>query len=170
MKIEVEVGCRTRTVEIGQGQVTVDGRVIAVDLARAGQRWSLLLGADGPRTSYEVAVTAKAGGEAIVYVDGRPVPVVIGGAAARFGAAARRGAAGQASAHGAQRVLAPMPGRIVQMLVAVGDVVAARQGLVVIEAMKMENELRAPKAGTVTEVRVKKGASVEAHAVLVIVE
>ena len=46
----------------------------------------------------------------------------------------------------------------------------ARQGLVIVEAMKMENELRSPKAGTISEVRVQEGASVEAGAILVIVE
>src|SRR6185436_10635897 len=121
-----------------------------VDLARSGQWWSLLVGGgDTPIESYEVAVTAQPGGDAVVHVNGHALPVVIGGAAARFGAAARRGKGGHAEAHGPQRVVAPMPGRIVQVLVAVGDVVALRQGLVVIEAMKMENELRAPKAGTV---------------------
>jgi biotin carboxyl carrier protein len=63
-----------------------------------------------------------------------------------------------------------MPGKIVRILVKPGDSVLARQGLVVVEAMKMENELRAPKAGTVAEVRVTEGASVEAGAVLVVVE
>ncbi|MBM3819090.1 MAG: acetyl-CoA carboxylase biotin carboxyl carrier protein subunit [Acidimicrobiia bacterium] len=63
-----------------------------------------------------------------------------------------------------------MPGRIVKVLVTPGDAVAARQGLVVVEAMKMENELRSPKAGTVTDVRVTQGQLVDARAVLVVVE
>jgi biotin carboxyl carrier protein len=62
-----------------------------------------------------------------------------------------------------------MPGRIVKVLVRPGDAVEARQPLVVVEAMKMENELRAPKAGTVTEVRVTEGSLVEARTVLVVV-
>jgi pyruvate carboxylase subunit B len=60
-----------------------------------------------------------------------------------------------------------MPGRVVKVLVAPGDRVAAGQGLVVVEAMKMENEIRARHAGTVTEVRVREGEPVEARAVLV---
>jgi biotin carboxyl carrier protein len=63
-----------------------------------------------------------------------------------------------------------MPGRVVKLLVAPGTVVEARQGIVVVEAMKMENELRAPRAGVVREVRVAEGASVEAQAVLVVIE
>jgi biotin carboxyl carrier protein len=62
-----------------------------------------------------------------------------------------------------------MPGRIAKVLVKVGDVVAARQGLVVVEAMKMENELRSPRAGTVVDVRVAEGARVESQALLVVV-
>jgi biotin carboxyl carrier protein len=63
-----------------------------------------------------------------------------------------------------------MPGRIVKVLVKPGDHVAARQGLIIVEAMKMENELRAPGPGTVTEVKVAQGASVEANAVLIVME
>jgi biotin carboxyl carrier protein len=63
-----------------------------------------------------------------------------------------------------------MPGKVVRVLVAPGDQVTARQGLVVVEAMKMENELRSPKDGRVTDVRVQQGMSVEAGRVLVVVE
>jgi biotin carboxyl carrier protein len=63
-----------------------------------------------------------------------------------------------------------MPGRVVRVLVAQGDEVAARQGVVVVEAMKMENELRSPKAGRVKEVSVKAGDSVEAGRGLLVVE
>jgi biotin carboxyl carrier protein len=56
------------------------------------------------------------------------------------------------------------------MLVAAGDDVAVRQGLVVVEAMKMENELKSPKAGRVKEVSVTPGTSVEAGRVLLVIE
>jgi biotin carboxyl carrier protein len=62
-----------------------------------------------------------------------------------------------------------MSGRIAKVLVKVGDQVTARQGLVVVEAMKMENELRSPRDGTVLEVRALEGALVESNALLVIV-
>jgi len=63
-----------------------------------------------------------------------------------------------------------MPGRIARVLVTIGDAVVARQGLIVVEAMKMENELRAPRAGTVTEVRAVEGALVDANAVLIVID
>ena len=64
-------------------------------------------------------------------------------------------------------VAAPMPGRVVRVLVKPGDEVTARQGLVIIEAMKMENELAAPRDGRVSEVLVSEGQSVEAGRLLV---
>jgi biotin carboxyl carrier protein len=63
-----------------------------------------------------------------------------------------------------------MPGRVVRVLVAPGDTVDARQPVVVVEAMKMENELRSPKAGRVKDVTVAAGTSVEAGRVLVVID
>ena len=82
---------------------------------------------------------------------------------------ARGGTDGDA-ADGEQAIVAPMPGRVVRVLVAAGDEVAVRQGVVVVEAMKMENELRSPKAGRVKEVSVTPGTSVDAGRVLVVIE
>jgi biotin carboxyl carrier protein len=67
------------------------------------------------------------------------------------------------------RVIAPMPGRVVRVLVAVGDTVTAQQGVVVVEAMKMENELRAKRDGVVAEVLVKEGAAIDTGAVLIVI-
>jgi biotin carboxyl carrier protein len=67
------------------------------------------------------------------------------------------------------RVTAPMPGRVVRVLVAVGDKVTARQPVVVMEAMKMENELRAGKDGSVAQVLVQEGMAVDTGALLVMI-
>jgi biotin carboxyl carrier protein len=66
-------------------------------------------------------------------------------------------------------IVAPMPGRVVRILVAVGDKVTAQQAVVVIEAMKMENELRTPRDGVVAQVLVPEGAAIETGGVLLIV-
>lgn len=75
-----------------------------------------------------------------------------------------------ASGGGLCRLKAPMPGKVVRILVAPGDAVEAQQPLVVVEAMKMENELTAARAGTVTDVVVAEGASVESGRLLVVIE
>jgi biotin carboxyl carrier protein len=138
------------------------------DIVRTGNTWSILLGT----RSYEVTIVEEAPGELAVSVDGQVVRVGRAGPA-EPGARARPTRLdrhGARSAQGPQTITAPMHGRIVRVLVKTGDTVAARQGLVVVEAMKMESELRSPKAGTVTEVRVTQGQSVDARAVLVVVE
>ncbi len=73
-------------------------------------------------------------------------------------------------AEGRESVKAPMPGKIVRLLVAVGDRVAIGQGIVVIEAMKMQNELKAPRAGRVASLSVNENDAVTAGTVLAVIE
>jgi biotin carboxyl carrier protein len=186
VKFEVETDLRRHTIEIrrsGEGwTATVDGRLMRIDLARMGDRWSMLverIGGEGgesesgpgtadgqPRrgASHEIAVERSGHGQHIVYVGGHAVPVTVLAPGTR-----RSDPGGREAGASPIAVVAPMPGRVVRVLVAAGDAVAARQGLVVVEAMKMENELRAPRAGTVAEVRVREGAPVEANVVLVVI-
>jgi len=188
---ELEVGGRMRHVETRGPEVFLDDQRVHVDAARFAHTWSLLIepaeagphdpdvgaGFSRPVRSYEVAVVEHPAGGLTVHVNGRPVavrssPLGLGGPQGSARPARGRQGIGvrtEGAKHGPQRVVAPMPGRIAKVLVRAGDVVAARQGLVVVEAMKMENELRSPRAGTVTEVRAVEGALVEANAVLVIV-
>jgi biotin carboxyl carrier protein len=72
--------------------------------------------------------------------------------------------------HASQQVRAPMPGKIVRVLVSAGESVQEGQGLVVVEAMKMQNEMKSLVAGRVTEVRAQAGATVKAGEVLVVIE
>jgi biotin carboxyl carrier protein len=81
-------------------------------------------------------------------------------------AASRKRGAGAGDA----MITSPMPGRVLKVLVAEGDEVAVGQSVVVVEAMKMENELKSPKAGKVTEVQAKEGSTVENGAPLIVVE
>jgi len=175
MTFEIDINGRTRAVvverirgEDAHGprfRVTVDGRTRTVDVRRLGARGlSLLLPEEGG-ASHDVAL-APAGrtGEWVVHLAEGVLQAVVDGRRAA-GAGALGGAV-----DGEQRVIAPMPGRVVRVLVAPGDEVAARQGLVVVEAMKMENELGSPKAGRVKDVQVSPGTPVEAGRVLVVVE
>jgi biotin carboxyl carrier protein len=164
VRFEIEAAGKTRVIDVsrrnGEYVVRVDGQPRRVDVAQAARSWSLLI--DG--RSYDVAFADRPGG-VVVYVNGRAIEASRGEAGRRS-----RGEPGAAVQAGPQRIVAPMPGRIIKLLVKTGDVVAARQGLVVVEAMKMENELRSPRAGTVTEVRVAEGMSVDARTVLVVVD
>ena len=167
MKLGVVAAGERRTIDVrrsADGWVArVGDRRLSVSLARAGSRWSLLVGPQGetPTASHEVALDWTGRGEWLVEVGACRVPVALAGTEAVPVAPAG------ASAAGSVAVAAPMPGRVAKVLVSPGQVVAARQGLVVVEAMKMENEVTAPVAGTVTEVPVTEGMSVTSKTVLV---
>jgi biotin carboxyl carrier protein len=74
------------------------------------------------------------------------------------------------ASHGRQNIVAPMPGKVVRVLVTVGDPVEAAQGLIVVEAMKMQNEMKSPKSGIVAEIKTKPGATVAAGEILIVIE
>jgi biotin carboxyl carrier protein len=171
MTFEIEVNGRTRSVSIERAgsherfRVTVDGAVTLVDARRSSEfGLSLVFPADHHGVCVALA-PGTAPGELLAYLRGRSVRVTVNG---------RRTARGAADtgvgAHGEQKVVAPMPGRVLRVLVAAGDEVEARQPVVVVEAMKMENELRSPKTGRVKDVSVAPGASVEAGRVLLVIE
>lgn len=146
-------------VELPSGalQARVDGRPVDVDVVQLGAQLS-------------------------VRVDGKVVDLTVEGTPPEIGAVAsghrsyvrveseRMRSADRAkkttSASGDKVVKSPMPGRVVKVLVAKGDAVTVGQGLLVLEAMKMENEVRARAAGTVADVHVAAGATVEGGAKL----
>jgi biotin carboxyl carrier protein len=172
------VGEKEMAVEVtrhgpGRYRVIVDGRERAVERREGGG--AVLLAIDG--RTLEVVVAHEGGGapgpagrvvaEAAyaVTIRGRFYPV-------RLLDPLRRAATGPAALARGGRVdvRSVMPGRIAALLVKEGDRVKAGQGVVVVEAMKMENELPAPKDGRISAVRVRAGETVEAGAVLMSVE
>lgn len=100
-----------------------------------------------------------------VVIDGRRVGFTLDDPRSLRG----RGGAAEGAA-GPRAVKAPMPGRVVRVLVSEGDEVAEQQGVIVIEAMKMQNELKAPRAGRITRVAASVDATVAAGEILVVVE
>jgi biotin carboxyl carrier protein len=170
VEVELVVNGRARRVTVTRAEspanvfdVEIDGERWRVDAERIGAHTlSLLLGG----VSREVTVTPDpaAAGQLIVRAGASIVPVTANGRR-RFGASHDA-----AASAGPQRVVAPMPGKIVRVLVGPGEAVAARQPLVVVEAMKMENELRAARNGSVAAVHVQEGQPVDAGALLVVVE
>jgi biotin carboxyl carrier protein len=136
--------------------------------------------------SYDVDALALEHGAASLIVDGESfgaefepgkdeLAVLVRGQVTKLDVATERqlrmrAASAAFSVEGKQLITAPMPGKVVKLLAKVGDEVQAGQGLVVVEAMKMENELKAPRAGKVTEIHVQEGQAVENNAKLVAVE
>jgi biotin carboxyl carrier protein len=179
--VDLETNGTLRSVEVrssGDASViTVDGRRVEALATRLGGRWLVLVapaasdvegsGAASARAfrSHDIAIADQGDGQFTVFVDGRAVDVSV--PQLRKGVGRREGSSPAGT--GPARVAAPMPGRIIKVLVKPGDEVEERQPLVVVEAMKMENELRSPRRGRVTEVTVVEGALVEAKTVLVVV-
>ncbi|MBI2368361.1 MAG: acetyl-CoA carboxylase biotin carboxyl carrier protein subunit [Deltaproteobacteria bacterium] len=143
-------------------RVSVDGNEFVVDGKKTGRtNYSLIV----DNRSFEIEVD-NAEDEYRVLVDGRSYHVhLVDERRVRVGD-------GQSDSQiqGRQRVSVPMPGKVIAVLVAEGDVVEKGHGLVIVEAMKMENEVRSPIAATVKDIRVKAGETVEGGAVLVIIE
>jgi biotin carboxyl carrier protein len=179
VQYEVEVGGRRLQVVVtrsGDGfAVAVDGRTRHIEAARIdGHTLSLLVDArdglqavpSGKAQSYEVSVAADPiSGQLTVHVGATAVAVTLNGRR-RWG----RKDEGAATGSGPQRLVAPMPGKVVRVLVKAGDQVTARQPVVVVEAMKMENELRASRGGTVAEILAREGMSVDAGALLLVIQ
>jgi biotin carboxyl carrier protein len=169
VQFEIEIGERVRRVSVEREgtryRIEVDGRVDLVDAARVDRSTLSLIVLGERQASHEVALHEREPGELEVHLRAGVVVTRVRGARHRAPGAA----AGTGAADGPQRVTSPMPGKIVKVLVAPGDEVQPRQGLVVVEAMKMENELRASRGGRVASVHVQEGALVEAGRLLVVI-
>ena len=169
MKREISLssssGKETRVVElIREGQrwrAIVDGQPVEADVVEiAPHTYSILLGGK----SHELRVSPLPDGSLKIF-----------SAQAEFLAQVIdprewRGRHGAAEVEGRQQIVAPMPGKIVRILVKAGDTVELGQGLIVVEAMKMQNEIRSPKSGAVEKVMAKEGDAVNAGDVLLWVD
>ncbi len=165
MKFEAELDGLVIPIEItgdgGRYRVALDGEVLAVDARpTGGGGWSLLLG----QASSAADVTEEDGGF-VVHVEGEAYAIRVE-EETRYIIRTRGGAA----AVGGQVLKAPMPGRVVLVEVAVGQTVKPGDGLVILEAMKMENEFKASVAGSVKEIRVEVGQAVNPGDVLLVIE
>jgi biotin carboxyl carrier protein len=165
MKTEVRIGEQTRVVEVnkdaGAWTATLDGTGVDADVAELEPGvFSVIV--DGE--SHEVRVTPQTDGRLTLQCGNYEVAAEVVDPRAWRG---RRH--GGVEAEGRQHITAPMPGKVVRVLVRAGDWVEANQGLVVVEAMKMQNEVRSPKTGRVERLLAKEGQAVNAGEVLVVV-
>ena len=149
--------------EAGRVFANVDGREYDLE-AHASPSGVTLLTSDGQ--VFDCRVEGKpASGAVDVFVGANRYAVTVADPKRLRGVAA-------AGAHGdgAARIVAPMPGKVVRILVEQGDAVEAGASIVVVEAMKMQNEMKAPKAGTVTTLNVEVGTTVNGGDVLAVIE
>ena len=160
--VEAVIGHKDRFVVSWAGERhEVDTSVVTRD--RYGVLLSLLQ-ADGNAKGFQARCSAvDRNGAMTVRVSGTEQKVLINGSRSRVAST------DSSESHGG-RLTAPMPGKVVRVLVAPGDEVDAHQPLVVVEAMKMENELTAACAGTVIDVAVSEGDSVESGRLLIVIE
>lgn len=173
MNFEIEVNGQPHAVRVervgSRYRIESGGRVDLVDVARVDRATiSMILDGEHECSHEATLLDGREPGEVEVYLRAGVVQTRVAGAPGQRRWSARSAVSGGAG--GPQRVTAPMPGKIVKVLVKPGDAVAARQGLVVIEAMKMENELRAARDGQVKDVRAAEGDLVEAGRLLVVIE
>jgi pyruvate carboxylase subunit B len=166
MKYYVEIGDRTYEVDIGPQGVSVDGLPVEADLQanHSSHLWHLVL--DG-RSHTLQARRGDGRGDWELEIGGRRHRALALDERSR---AIRELAGSAAASHGPIELIAPMPGLVIQIEVQDGDQVERGQGLVVIEAMKMENELRATTAGRVVEVRVAPGQKVDKGQTLLVID
>jgi biotin carboxyl carrier protein len=168
VKYEVsEKGGEARTIELkelGENayEVTIDGETVHVDAARSG------------KTIYSIIEDGKQFEVIIDETGAHGFDVLVGGQLLHLQAFDERSrllaSTGKASASGPQRVEAEMPGKVVKIAVAAGSEVQEGQGIVILEAMKMENEIKSPIDGVIKEMGVTEGQTVESGALLFVVE
>jgi biotin carboxyl carrier protein len=166
MKYEVLINGHSHQIELERAdkgyEATVDGEAFTLDVAMTA-RDVLSIIHDG--RNYEAKREYSLLGETHIIVGSeRFLAEVRDPRSLR----SRRAAAGQEA--GPAKILAPMPGKIVRIITFEGNEVEAGQGLVVVEAMKMQNEIKATKKGKVTKIAVKENSAVNAGDLLCIVE
>jgi len=160
-ELEMDVEIRRQA---GRLFASVDGR--EYELASYQSNSHLLLRtADGKTFDCRVEGKTISGQSVDVFVGPRRYAVTLNDPKRLRGA----GVAGT-QADGAARIVAPMPGKVVRVLVEPGTEVEAGAGIIVVEAMKMQNEMKAPKAGIVTTLNVSVGATVNGGDVLAVIE
>jgi biotin carboxyl carrier protein len=162
MKFEVALNGKRRMIDIERDshrwRISLDGQPLDVDAVEiAPNIFSVLLNGK----SHEVRITPTASGALTLQTAHHEFTAEVIDPRAWRG---RRHSA--LEAQGRQKILAPMPGKIVRVLVQAGEKVEAGQGLLVVEAMKMQNEIRSHKTGRVERLLVKEGQPVNASEVL----
>ena len=162
MKYEVRIAGKTRTVELHRDgavwQISLDGAATDADAIEiAPGIFSILLNGQ----SHEIRIAPNPDGTLTIQDGLNEIKAEVADPRAWRGR--RHGAV---EAEGRQQIVAPMPGKVIRLLVKPGDKVEAGQGLLVVEAMKMQNEVKSPKTGTVEKLLAKESQAVNAGDIL----
>ena len=162
MKYEVLLAGKTRVVELLRADdewiIFLDGKELEASVAEvAPNTFSVLLNGE----SHQIRIAPRADGTLTLHTALAEYYAEV--TDPRVWRGRRHGAL---EAEGRQQITAPMPGKIVRVLVTEGDAVETGQGLLVVEAMKMQNEIRSPKSGKVEKLFAKEGLAVNAGDVL----
>jgi len=164
MKLDLQLGGKIHQVEIHKLErvlrATIDGRALEADAVEVSPGiYSIRISGK----SFECRVERWA--DALrISAGGREYTVAV-----RDPRKWERNRGAAASTEGRQSVVAPMPGKIVRLLVKKGETVKAGQGIAVVEAMKMQNEVRSPKAGVIERLQVEEGRAVNAGDTIAVV-
>jgi biotin carboxyl carrier protein len=165
MRLEIEVEGSRHEVKVdetaGKFRLEIGGRLVEGELLHPEP---------GVYTFFAGSRVAEARISRIAGSDAFRVDIAGGGIDVRVVDRKHRHAGGEASAEGQYVLTAPMPGKVADLLVGVGERVESGQGVVVVEAMKMQNEVKSPKSGIVSAIRVAAGEAVAAGQVLAIVD
>lgn len=166
MKYEVLLGGKTRVVELAQQngawKISLDGNALDANAVEvAPNTFSVLLNGE----SHEIRIAPRPDGSLTLHTGLAEYHAEVSDPRSWRGR--RHGAL---EAEGRQQIAAPMPGKVVRLLIKQGDTVEVGQGLLVVEAMKMQNEIRSPKSGKVEKLFASEGQAVNAGDVLVWVE
>ncbi len=168
MKLEAELGAEKHEIEIkhadGKVFASVDGRAYELEVSEPEPNVYLLKD-NGKIYQAFVSPQQKAGDPFQVQIGRHSLDIKL------FDPKRLRGAGADAEhGDGAAEIRTAMPGKVVRILVKTGDAVEKGDGVLVVEAMKMQNELKSPKAGTVKEIKVEEGSTVSAGDVLAVIE
>jgi biotin carboxyl carrier protein len=162
MKYFVTIGSRVLEVELGSEGVTLDGKAVSPDLLEmdGSEVHTLLLGG----RSHRILATRHGRGDWSLHLSGRHLRAGVVDERTR---AIQEATGGREGASGPKALKAPMPGLVVKVEVEEGEVVAPGQGIAIVEAMKMENELKCEGEGRVKRILVAAGEAVDKDQVLV---
>lgn len=167
MKLQAKIGEETSAVTVSEQSdrlfAEIDGREYELEIVQPEIGQISLRFENGRKV--EARVSLDADGRSVVWINGRSIEVEL------IDPKKLRGSSTSgAETAGVADIKTAMPGKVVRLIAAVGDTVEKGDGVIVVEAMKMQNEIKAPKNGTITSIRVSEGDTVNASQILLSIE